>query len=73
MTIDTDSLLSYVDLLGLIERDTGRAGRKSGRKSGRWVLFPCPFHDDGTPSLAVTPDNGRWHCFGCGKGGDALA
>ena len=31
---------------------------------------PCPFHDDGTPSLHVYDDPQRgWYCFGCGRGG----
>ena len=31
----------------------------------------CPFHADSTPSLHLY-DNGKWHCFGCGKHGDVL-
>ena len=57
----------YETTLQLIENDLGPARRRSGR----WSFWPCPFHDDKTPSLGVTRDNDRWHCFGCGKGGDA--
>ena len=32
-----------------------------------WAL--CPFHGERTPSFHVTRKN-RWHCFGCGRGGD---
>jgi len=38
-------------------------------KSGRDWLGRCPFHEDTTPSLVVTPAKNLWHCFGCGVGG----
>ncbi|MGC5166617.1 DNA primase [Luteimicrobium sp. DT211] len=33
----------------------------------------CPFHDERTPSFHVRPQVGRWHCFGCGEGGDVIS
>lgn len=39
-------------------------------KSGRYLKGLCPFHTEKTPSFYVFPDSQRWHCFGCGRGGD---
>ncbi len=41
-----------------------------GRGARRYCC--CPFHQETRPSLMVD-DHGRWHCFGCGRGGDAVA
>lgn len=32
----------------------------------------CPFHKENTPSFSVTPNNKKWYCFGCGRGGDIV-
>lgn len=40
------------------------------RGSRSWAR--CPLHGEKTPSLCFYED-GSWHCFGCGKGGDAVA
>lgn len=33
----------------------------------------CPFHDDKTPSLVVSPDKNLWHCLGaCQTGGSVI-
>ena len=34
--------------------------------------FICPFHDDRSPSGKAWPSSGRWFCFACGFGGDAV-
>ena len=42
------------------------------KKSGKDKLGHCPFHDDGEPSLVVTPAKNLWHCFGCQIGGGPI-
>lgn len=36
------------------------------------MLGRCPFHEDDTASLVVTPGKNLWHCFGCGIGGGPI-
>ena len=43
------------------------------KKNGTSYIGKCPFHDDDTPSLSVSPDKGLWNCFGCDKGGDVIS
>jgi DNA primase len=43
------------------------------RRAGRSWKGLCPFHAERTPSFTVNPERQVWHCFGCGKGGDAFA
>jgi DNA primase len=42
------------------------------RKAGATYKGLCPFHQERTPSFIVTPARGRYKCFGCGEGGDAI-
>jgi DNA primase len=42
------------------------------KKSGKNWLGRCPFHEDDTASLVVTPAKNLWHCFGCGIGGGPI-
>lgn len=35
--------------------------------------MPCILHRDKDPSMWLTPENGIWYCFGCGKGGDVVS
>ena len=42
------------------------------KQRGQSLIGLCPFHDDKTPSLSVTPEKGLFHCFGCSAGGDVI-
>ena len=42
------------------------------KKGGKDLLGCCPFHEDATASLVVTPGKNLWHCFGCGIGGGPI-
>ena len=55
------------DLVGLV----GQAVKL--RKQGAAWVGLCPFHSERSPSFQVLADRGFYHCFGCGKHGDAFA
>jgi DNA primase len=42
------------------------------RKQGAAWVGLCPFHSERSPSFQVVADRGFYHCFGCGKHGDAF-
>ena len=65
---EIERLKKEVDLAELVIR-SGVALKKAGAD----LLGCCPFHDDDTPSLVVTPKKGLWHCMGaCQVGGTAI-
>src|SRR5260370_17835933 len=39
------------------------------QKAGRDLKGLCPFHQEKTPSLYVSPEKQPWHCYVCPKGG----
>lgn len=41
-------------------------------RKGKDFVGLCPFHDDSRPSMYVVPSKQIFHCFACGKGGDAI-
>lgn len=43
------------------------------RKRGAGYVGLCPFHDDHSPSLYVSPSHQSWRCFACDEGGDAVS
>lgn len=42
------------------------------KKNGANYKCVCPFHNDTTPSLVVSPSKQIYHCFACGAGGDSI-
>lgn len=42
------------------------------KKAGASFKGLCPFHQEKTPSFVVSPSRNSFHCFGCGKGGNAI-
>ena len=70
---EIEAVKRSVDLVSLI--------RSSGvelKKKGKDFVGRCPYHDDKSPSLVVSPEKGLWNCLGACKGnghpsgGDAL-
>lgn len=62
-----DRVRDATDLLALV----GQAVKL--RKQGSAHVGLCPFHAERSPSFQVVANRGFYHCFGCGKHGDAFA
>lgn len=60
------SIVQGTDLVSLI------GGNIQLKKAGKNYLGLCPFHQEKTPSFHVDDVKNFYHCFGCGKHGDAL-
>ena len=57
-----------VSIVALVE-----ARGVSLEKRGADLHGRCPFHDDTTPSLVVSPKKNLWHCLGaCQQGGSVI-
>ncbi len=43
------------------------------RQQGKDLVGQCPFHEDRTPSLVISPAKNLWHCMGaCQAGGSVI-
>src|SRR4051812_16400617 len=67
---DNDSIAEIKRRLS-IEDVIGESVKLS--RAGRNVKGLCPFHSEKSPSFVVYPQDGSYHCFGCGANGDALS
>ena len=61
-----EQILDRADIVDVI------SGFVELRKKGANYTTCCPFHQEKTPSFMVNPARNSWHCFGCGKGGNAV-
>ena len=43
------------------------------KKGGANFMGLCPFHGEKSPSFSVSPTKQFYHCFGCGKTGNAIS
>ncbi len=64
-----DAVAEVRERTDIVELIGGYVGLK---RAGRSYKGVCPFHQEKTPSFVVFPDSQNFHCFGCGKGGDAF-
>ena len=59
---------SDVSLIRLVE-----ASGVELKLHGKDFIGRCPFHNDKTPSLVVSPETNLWHCLGaCQIGGSVI-
>jgi DNA primase catalytic core len=67
--VEIERLKAEVSLVRLVEASGVTLEKRGADHVGR-----CPFHDDHTPSLSVSPGKNLWRCFGaCDTGGDVIA
>ncbi|WP_244167473.1 CHC2 zinc finger domain-containing protein [Pectobacterium atrosepticum] len=56
--------------MSLVEVVRGQ-GRTVVKRGKDWVVL-CPFHQENTPSMVISPDKNLYHCFGCDAGGSVI-
>jgi DNA primase len=61
-----DDLRMQADIVQVVQETV------SLRKVGSRYVGLCPFHNEKTPSFGVNREQGFFHCFGCGVGGNVF-
>lgn len=64
---ELDELKRSVSLAALAESQGHRL-----RLQGRDRVLLCPFHQEKTPSMVISPKKNLYHCFGCGAAGSVV-
>ncbi len=60
-------LLARADVVDIVGRHVQL------KKGGANFMGLCPFHGEKSPSFSVSPSKQFYHCFGCGKNGNAIS
>ena len=60
-------LLARTDIVDIVGRHVQL------KKGGANFMGLCPFHGEKSPSFSVSPAKQFYHCFGCGKNGNAIS
>jgi DNA primase len=64
-----DEIRARIRVSDIVARKVRWDRRKTQSARGDYWAC-CPFHDEKTPSFHADDRKGRYHCFGCGAGGD---
>ena len=62
-----DQVIDRTDLVELINSHIPL------KKAGKNYTACCPFHQEKSPSFSVSRETGKYHCFGCNAGGNAIS
>lgn len=66
MSSQIDAVKNAIDIVALVGE------RVKLTRAGKNYKGLCPFHGEKSPSFFVTPELGRYKCFGCQEAGDAF-
>ncbi len=65
--VEVSKLKTQISLLRLVE-----AQGYQPKKQGKDYVISCPFHEEDTPSMVISPKNNLFHCFGCDAAGSVI-